>query len=237
MADHSRHKERRAFPGHLSLKERVRHAARGSWRTRQAPLSDYSAVTCAAHPGDFAKSPRYRDPFFQSALGITNPAMAQSFYDTKTHLYPALRQTTLGVVPVVGRLPFEVTAMPITPANQVVAQPVNWLWPGRLPLGKLVLMDGDPDLGKSLLALDLCARLSTGRPFPDGQPGPGALQRAGAQCRGQRRRHDCAAAATSGCRPGPRQRRPTRRSARGYQPAVFGLPEPRSTNSRAGTPR
>src|SRR6476619_6439795 len=63
--------------------------------------------------------------------------------------------------------------MPIKLANQVVAQPVSWLWPDRMPLGKLVLLDGDPDLGKSLLALDLCARLSTGRPFPDGSPGPG----------------------------------------------------------------
>jgi len=53
--------------------------------------------------------------------------------------------------------------MPITPAQHVVAQPVTWLWPGRLPLGKLALLDGDPDLGKSLIALDLCARLSTGR--------------------------------------------------------------------------
>jgi hypothetical protein len=64
-------------------------------------------------------------------------------------------------------------AMPITSANQVVAHPVSWLWPQRLPLGKLVILDGDPDLGKSLLSLDLCARLSTGRPFPDSGPGPG----------------------------------------------------------------
>src|SRR6516165_5515280 len=63
--------------------------------------------------------------------------------------------------------------MPIRAAHQVVAQPVTWLWPERLPLGKLVIMDGDPDLGKSLLMLDLCARLSTGRQFPDGRPGPG----------------------------------------------------------------
>jgi hypothetical protein len=32
---------------------------------------------------------------------------------------------------------------------------------------------GDPQLGKSLLTLDLCARLSTGRPWPDDTPGPG----------------------------------------------------------------
>jgi AAA domain len=57
--------------------------------------------------------------------------------------------------------------MPITSANRIVAQPVSWLWPGRIPLGKLTILDGNPDLGKSLLALDWCARLSTGRPFPD----------------------------------------------------------------------
>ncbi len=43
---------------------------------------------------------------------------------------------------------------------------VDWLWPGRIPLGKLTVLDGDPGLGKSTILLDLCARLSTGRPFP-----------------------------------------------------------------------
>jgi hypothetical protein len=57
-----------------------------------------------------------------------------------------------------------------------VAQPVDWLWQGRLALGKLALLDGDPGLGKSLVALDLCARLSRGLTWPDGSAslGPGA---------------------------------------------------------------
>jgi hypothetical protein len=37
----------------------------------------------------------------------------------------------------------------------------------------LAILDGDPGLGKSLVTLDLCARLSTGRPFPDGSASPG----------------------------------------------------------------
>ncbi len=61
----------------------------------------------------------------------------------------------------------------LRPASQIVARPVSWLWPGRLPLGKLAIFDGDPGVGKSLVTLDLCARLSTGRPFPDGSLGPG----------------------------------------------------------------
>jgi hypothetical protein len=65
--------------------------------------------------------------------------------------------------------------MSIKPASQVVAQMVSFLYPERIPEGKLLLLDGDPDLGKSLIALDLCARLSTGRAFPDGRTGPGPV--------------------------------------------------------------
>src|SRR5215831_7577883 len=64
-------------------------------------------------------------------------------------------------------------AMSVQPVSQLTPRPVSWLWPGRLALGKLAMFDGDPDLGKSLVTLDLCARLSTGRPFPDGSPSPG----------------------------------------------------------------
>lgn len=45
---------------------------------------------------------------------------------------------------------------------------MTWLWPGHLPIGQLVLLDGDPGVGKSLLTLDLCARITTGQQFPDG---------------------------------------------------------------------
>ena len=50
----------------------------------------------------------------------------------------------------------------------VTPEPVRWLWPGRIPLGKLSILDGDPGLGKSLITLDLAARVSAGRPMPDG---------------------------------------------------------------------
>lgn len=49
----------------------------------------------------------------------------------------------------------------------VKSERVEWLWAGRLPAGKLVTLDGDPGLGKSTLALDLAARISTASPMPD----------------------------------------------------------------------
>lgn len=58
--------------------------------------------------------------------------------------------------------------------SDVEATSVNWLWPGWLPRGKLVVLEGDPGTGKSTLALDLAARLSTGRPMPDGAQLEGA---------------------------------------------------------------
>jgi putative DNA primase/helicase len=45
-------------------------------------------------------------------------------------------------------------------------KPVPWLWPGRVPAGNLTLLIGDPGLGKSILALDLAARVSRGAPLP-----------------------------------------------------------------------
>jgi len=53
----------------------------------------------------------------------------------------------------------------------VVAESVDWLWQGYIPLGKLTVIDGDPGLGKSTLALDIAARVSTGQTMPDGSQG------------------------------------------------------------------
>jgi hypothetical protein len=64
-------------------------------------------------------------------------------------------------------------SFPVCPVSQLTPRLVTWLWLAWLAPGKLAILDGDPGLGKSLLTLDLCARLSTGRPFPDGSPGPG----------------------------------------------------------------
>src|SRR5438105_10443783 len=63
--------------------------------------------------------------------------------------------------------------MQVQPVSELTEEAIAWCWLNRLAFGKLALLDGDPGLGKSLLALDLCARLSTGRPMPDGSAGPG----------------------------------------------------------------
>jgi len=53
-------------------------------------------------------------------------------------------------------------------ASEVVTKPVEWLWDKRIPKAKLTMFDGDPDVGKSVVTMDLAARVSKGRTFPDG---------------------------------------------------------------------
>jgi len=55
-----------------------------------------------------------------------------------------------------------------TRLSDVVRRPVRWLWPARVPSGKLTLFFGDPSLGKSFVTLDMAARVSTGAAWPDG---------------------------------------------------------------------
>jgi hypothetical protein len=52
--------------------------------------------------------------------------------------------------------------------SEIERQQLRWLWPGRIPLGKLTLFAGDPGLGKSFVTLDIAARVTQGSPWPDG---------------------------------------------------------------------
>lgn len=55
--------------------------------------------------------------------------------------------------------------------SNVQSRRVEWLWEKRLPLGKIVTLDGMPGLGKSTMTLDITARVSTGRPMPGATTG------------------------------------------------------------------
>jgi putative DNA primase/helicase len=56
----------------------------------------------------------------------------------------------------------------IEPLARITPTAVSWLWPARIPRGKLSVMAGDPGLGKSYLSLRMAATVSTGAMWPDG---------------------------------------------------------------------
>ncbi len=59
-------------------------------------------------------------------------------------------------------------ALSVIRLSDVMPERVSWLWPGRIPAGKLVTLDGDPSLGKSTLSLAFAAVVTTGGTWPDG---------------------------------------------------------------------
>ncbi|MGD9691096.1 MAG: AAA family ATPase [Phycisphaerales bacterium] len=54
----------------------------------------------------------------------------------------------------------------------VKAEPVIWVWEGRIPAGMITVIAGDPGGGKSTFAVYVAACVSTGRPWIDNRDGP-----------------------------------------------------------------
>ena len=50
----------------------------------------------------------------------------------------------------------------------IKSKQVDWLWRDYLARGKITLLGGDPSAGKSLLSLDIAARISVGGKWPSG---------------------------------------------------------------------
>jgi putative DNA primase/helicase len=54
-------------------------------------------------------------------------------------------------------------------AADVTPEPVQWLWPGRVALGKLTLITGEAGLGKSQISVSMAAAVTTGSDWPCGE--------------------------------------------------------------------
>jgi AAA domain/Toprim domain len=54
--------------------------------------------------------------------------------------------------------------------SDVEQKDVHWLWRRRLPMGKVCILEGDPDLGKSTVTADIAARVTRGDFMPDATP-------------------------------------------------------------------
>ena len=58
----------------------------------------------------------------------------------------------------------------------VEREEVTWLWEARIPRGKITVVDGDPEVGKSFLSLAIATAVTLGTALPEGQAGrPGGV--------------------------------------------------------------
>jgi archaellum biogenesis ATPase FlaH len=53
--------------------------------------------------------------------------------------------------------------------NTIDAKEVEWLWEPFIPFSMITIMEGDPGVGKSFLAMQLAAQISIGGELPEGQ--------------------------------------------------------------------
>jgi RecA-family ATPase len=56
--------------------------------------------------------------------------------------------------------------------DAVKIEPIHWLWQGYLAAGKFTLLGGMAGTGKTTIALNMAARISQGRTWPDGLRAP-----------------------------------------------------------------
>ena len=69
----------------------------------------------------------------------------------------------------IGVKPDEAVPLYVHSAADVRVRPVRWLWNQRLPIGKLVMLAGEPGLGKSRVTDSLAAIVSRGGSWPAGE--------------------------------------------------------------------
>lgn len=60
--------------------------------------------------------------------------------------------------------------------SEIETRPVEWLWPGRIPLCKLTTFAGQTSQGKTFVTCDIMARITTGNEWPHGPGGECAPQ-------------------------------------------------------------
>jgi RecA-family ATPase len=65
----------------------------------------------------------------------------------------------------------DIEEIPGTFLSEIATQQLEWLWEKRIPMGKITILEGDPGMSKSLLAIHIAACVTTGLPMPDGTPG------------------------------------------------------------------
>lgn len=73
--------------------------------------------------------------------------------------------------PVASRSPTELVARR---ASDIEPEPIRWLWPQRIAIGKLTMLAGEPGLGKSQLTCWISATVSTAAHWP-GNEGTAAI--------------------------------------------------------------
>lgn len=126
----------------------------------------------------FNLSQQNQDLFVQvnDSFKTLSPNQIKQFFLDKKQQIEKLIESDLLVQPQVEEMladrkviePPKQSSLQIVNMSNIQAQPINWLWYGWLPLGKMTILAGAGGCGKTNLSLALIATITTGGNFPDG---------------------------------------------------------------------
>ena len=91
-----------------------------------------------------------RDPLFEEAL--------------RDDLPDARQERNAPTAGEVG--PEQAPELQVSSLADIEPEVVEWLWPGRIPFGKLTVLAGDPGVGKSYVSLAIATAVTLGVPLP-----------------------------------------------------------------------
>ena len=139
--------------------------------------ADAQAVACACHAAGLGVR----------VVDLAGPVKDVSAYLDK-HTESDLAALIEAAPPLTGPVP--------TRLSEASGEPVSWLWPGWIPEGSVTLLDGSPGVGKTLITLDLAARVYG----PHDARRPAGTGEAGRRRAGDRRRRHARGDAAPRCR-------------------------------------
>ncbi|WP_442485598.1 AAA family ATPase [Aeoliella sp. SH292] len=110
-------------------------------------------------------------------VNVVDMDMEVRAYEDQRHWLDKLRPHKFAIIrhllsePSEAKLPLPDSYGPaLVCMADVESRPINWLWRNRIARGRITLLVGMPGCGKSFVTCDLASRISTGTPWPDGEP-------------------------------------------------------------------
>ena len=102
---------------------------------------------------------------------VTNLAKRELSSPTRLAASPPRQATAAAAAPPALVMPTANASLVTRRGSEIERESIGWLWPGRIPIGKLTLIVGLGESGKTFLCCDLMARLSRDAVFADGTVG------------------------------------------------------------------
>ena len=103
----------------------------------------------------------------RSSSGIPDPAAAARPLTKDQELRQHIKNLEAIIAPAMPPAP---STADLTAVSNIAEEEVTWLLQGWIPEGKVSVIIGEPGLGKSLITLDIAARLTSGRDMPVSTP-------------------------------------------------------------------